>query len=75
MSMATDNFSPDFVTGLRATLQLTQVELAERVGVSQPTVALWEAGLRRPSGAATILLRQVEAEAQKKSRKKTRNTH
>ena len=73
--MTTDNFSPDFVAGLRTTLQLTQVELAERVGVSQPTVALWEAGLRRPSGAASILLRQVEAEARRKSQKKFRNKH
>jgi DNA-binding transcriptional regulator YiaG len=50
---------------------MTQTELAESVGVSQPTVALWEAGHRRPSGAAAILLKQLEKKTEKKSRRQS----
>lgn len=38
---------------------LTQLEIAEAVGVAQPTVALWESGKRVPRGAAA--LRYAEA--------------
>jgi DNA-binding transcriptional regulator YiaG len=71
MEMATIQFDPEHVLPLRSKLGMTQVELAETVGVAQPTVAMWEAGHRRPSGAATILLRQLEKKAEKKSKKRT----
>jgi DNA-binding transcriptional regulator YiaG len=71
MEMAIIQFDPEHVLPLRNRLGMTQVELAENVGVAQPTVAMWEAGHRRPSGAATILLRQLEEKAKKKLRKRT----
>ena len=39
----------DFMRRRRALLDLTQRDLAERVGVSQPAIAAIEAGRRRPS--------------------------
>jgi DNA-binding transcriptional regulator YiaG len=67
MDMATMQFDPEHVLPLRNRLGLTQTQLAESVGVSQPTVAMWEAGHRKPSGAATILLKQLAQKAEKKS--------
>lgn len=67
--MATEYFPPEFVLPLRAKLKITQAELAEKVGVSQPLVALWEAGHRSPSGPASILLKQLEKKLEKKSSK------
>lgn len=69
--MATIQFEPEHVLPLRHKLGLTQMQLAESVGVSQPTVAMWEAGHRKPSGAATILLKQLEDRAGKKTRKRS----
>ena len=43
-----DNF-PDQIKQLRARLGLTQVVLAERLGVSFPTVNRWENGKSKPS--------------------------
>jgi superfamily II DNA or RNA helicase/DNA-binding XRE family transcriptional regulator len=43
-----DDF-PDQIKQLRSRLGLTQVELAERLGVSFPTVNRWENGKSRPS--------------------------
>ena len=49
------------VSGLRALLGLTQSELAELLGVTQPAVAAWEAARRRPAvTAAERLARIVE---------------
>ena len=69
--MATLQFDPVHVLPLRTKLGLTQTELAESVGVSQPTVAMWEAGQRKPSGSATILLNRLRDQAEKKSRKRS----
>lgn len=57
------------VVAIRQGLGFTQAELAEAVGVSQPTVALWESKDRNPSGSATILLKRLREKAEKKSRK------
>lgn len=57
------------VAAIRQGLGFTQAELAEAVGVSQPTVALWESKDRNPSGSATILLKKLQEKAEKKSRK------
>lgn len=65
--MATDFYPPEFVLPLRSKLGLTQTELADRLGVSQPLVALWEKGERLPSGPAAILLRQLDEKKDKKS--------
>jgi len=70
MEMTTDiTFSPESVFPLRSKLGLTQTELADRLGVSQPLVARWEAGDRVPSGPAAILLRQLDKQSSKKSAK------
>lgn len=70
MEMTTNiTFSPENVLPLRSKLGLTQTELADRLGVSQPLVARWEAGNRVPSGPAAILLKQLEKQTPKKSAK------
>ena len=38
----------------RKALKLTQVQLAEKIGVTQATIAGWEAGKRRPERPETI---------------------
>lgn len=70
--MATDTFPFSEVVGIRSALQLTQVELAKQLGVSQPLVAMWESGERIPNGPAAILLRQLrtQAETSRTKRKK-----
>jgi DNA-binding transcriptional regulator YiaG len=57
------------VLGIRVVLGITQEQLADTVGVSQPTVALWESGKRNPSGSATILLTRLQQQAKKKHSK------
>ena len=47
-SEMTDDY-PEQIKSLRAKLGLTQVALAERLGVSFPTVNRWENGKSRPS--------------------------
>jgi DNA-binding transcriptional regulator YiaG len=69
MEMAT-NETID-VAAIRQGLGFTQVELAQAVGVSQPTVALWESRERNPSGSATILLKRLQEKADKKSRRQS----
>lgn len=40
------------IKALREALQMTQVELAAKVGVTERTVRRWEGGTTPPSGAA-----------------------
>ena len=49
------------VKSIRAALGLTWVAFADRVGVTWRTVAYWEAGRRKPSGSAMILMRSLRA--------------
>lgn len=44
--------SPGLIKKLRVRLQVSQVELAKLVGVSQPAVASWEQGRAKPRGPA-----------------------
>lgn len=44
---------------LRALLGLTQSELAELLGVTQPAVAAWEAARRRPAATAAERLARI----------------
>ena len=62
MTQEKEKLSPKTVHQIRTRLRLTQTELAEKVGVSQPTVAMWESGVRKPSGPATKLLKQIADE-------------
>ena len=54
---------------VRERLKLTQIEFAERLGVSQATVSLWENGARRPTGSA---LKRIEHVAKEKSGESTK---
>jgi len=47
-------FGPQRILRLRSHLRLTQRAFAKEVGVSQPTVAKWEGGIREPSGAEVL---------------------
>jgi putative transcriptional regulator len=69
MSMATNEQIPE-VAPLRLRLGWTQTELARQLGVSQPLVAMWESGDRKPSGPAAILLRQLDKQNPKKNHKR-----
>jgi transcriptional regulator with XRE-family HTH domain len=44
---------------IRIRLNLTQAQLAERVGVTRNTVTLWELGLMRIRESAAILLKHL----------------
>jgi putative transcriptional regulator len=54
--------SPNQVRALRARLGLTQAQFARRFGFTLDTVQQYEQGRRRPSGAASTLLRVIEAD-------------
>lgn len=47
---------PDF-RAVRERLNLGRADLAEMLGVSPRTLESWEQGRRKPSGAASLLLR------------------
>jgi DNA-binding transcriptional regulator YiaG len=47
------------VSRLRASLNETQTEFAERFGVNQSTVSRWEDG-EEPSGPAMVILNNLE---------------
>ncbi len=47
------------IRALRNHLGLTQVELAERLGIRQQTVSEWETGQYEPRGTSVTLLRLV----------------
>lgn len=50
------------VKALRDKLRLSQDKFASAFGVSAKTVRKWEQGLRRPTGAARVLLKVIEQE-------------
>lgn len=47
------------IKAIRKIFDITQDELAQRLGVEQSTVSMWEAGKRTPSGIAQRMLAQV----------------
>ena len=51
--------TPQQIRTIRAWFDLSQAELADRIGVSTNTVARWEMGTRNPSRMATKALRQL----------------
>lgn len=42
---------PHVARAIRLRARITQAELAEALGVAQPTIAHWEAGRKKPSPA------------------------
>ena len=57
------SMTADEIRALRKRLDLTQAELAGRIGLTREAVTQWETGRARPNGPARILLRQLEAVA------------
>jgi len=54
-----DDWQPADVQRLRASLGLSQAELAERVGTRQQTISEWETGTRTPRRMSRRLLHLV----------------
>ncbi len=54
---------PSILQAIRARLDLTQEQLAERLGVSFATVNRWEGGVTRPQRAARTAIAALAAEA------------
>lgn len=54
--MGTKQMSTTEIKSLRDRLRLNQTEFAERLGVSQATVSMWENGERKPTGSALKLM-------------------
>jgi type I restriction enzyme M protein len=54
----------DVLRAIRAKLNLTQEQLAERIGVSFATVNRWEGGSNMPQKAARAVIAELAAEAQ-----------
>ena len=54
---------PSLLRALRSSLQLTQEQLAERLGVSFATVNRWEGGTTQPQKAAADAIRKLAEEA------------
>lgn len=51
------------IRALRQHLDLTQQELADRLGTRQQTISEWEKGMYRPRGASATLLSMVAERA------------
>jgi len=58
--------TPKQIRALRKELNLTQQELADRVGAQRVSVARWEIGSSRPTGAYLKLLLEVSEKATEK---------
>jgi transcriptional regulator with XRE-family HTH domain len=68
--------TPEELKALRASLGLTQDELAEKVGVARNTINRWEMGIRSiPEPVARLmnyLTKEVKADTQIKTRRPRR---
>jgi DNA-binding transcriptional regulator YiaG len=62
--------SPEEIKKLRQALQLTQQQLANKIGARQHTVARWETGVNEPKGAYAMLLRQLSASVKRRRDRK-----
>ena len=51
------------IQALRSHLELTQRELADRLGTRQQTISEWEIGMYQPRGASAMLLSIVAERA------------
>ena len=60
---AADDWTPESVQRLRASLGLSQAELAARVGTRQQTISEWETGARAPRRMSRRLLHLVAEES------------
>ncbi|MFA7250396.1 MAG: helix-turn-helix transcriptional regulator [Dehalococcoidia bacterium] len=60
---AEGDWPPEAVRRLRASLGLSQADLADRVGTRQQTISEWETGARNPRRMSRRLLRLVAEES------------
>lgn len=51
-----EGWSPERIRALRSHLGLTQVEMAEELGMRQQTISEWETGVYQPRGGSVRLL-------------------
>lgn len=51
--------TPTTIKSIRAALQLTQAQLAERLGITRPYLVMLETGKRRPSATLIKLLNMI----------------
>ena len=58
--------TPKQIKALRKKLNITQQELADRIGAQRVSVARWEIGSSRPTGAYLKLLLEVSKKAKAK---------
>jgi len=54
------NYKPQQIKDIRAKLGLTQGLMGGIIGVSTKTIEAWEAGFRRPSGAAMRVIAELD---------------
>lgn len=57
------------IKAIRKALKLTQQELADTIAANQVTVARWETGVNRPTGAYLKALTELQAKTKKKGGK------
>lgn len=53
-------YSPDLVLRIRQAAGLSQLELAQRLGVDKMTINRWETGRRQPRDTAALLAELVD---------------
>jgi DNA-binding transcriptional regulator YiaG len=58
--------SPIAIVRLRKRLKLTQKQLADKIGATQVTIARYETGVSKPTGAYLLLLKQLSEQAMKR---------
>ena len=61
--------TPTQIADIRKRSNLSQSQLARRLGVSVRAVQAWEQGWRRPGGPACMMLEVLGREAGKRGRK------
>jgi DNA-binding transcriptional regulator YiaG len=59
--------SPKQILTIRKSLELTQQQLADRIGAQRHTVARWETGVNEPKGAYLKALNALAAKVKRKS--------
>jgi DNA-binding transcriptional regulator YiaG len=62
--------TPREILTLRKTLEMTQQQLADRIGAQRHTVARWELGENEPRGANLKALKELHASVNKRHRRK-----
>ncbi len=60
--------SPNEIIKIRKALNLTQQKLADLIGARQHTVARWETGLHKPTGAYLKALMELDKKAKRKGK-------